>query len=385
MRRRTFYLTTLPVITLALAAGFIVADRRLGPYWDLHFLLRRLTLDRAPYAAISERAALTDPGELYRHAPPEQQRQAVVDYIWKGVPPSPGHLPDAIEDDPAARAEYGAASAELLRIQMAYGVDSQVRYVRQAAPGAPLLLYHYGHDTEFTDHRRVLERLWREGYSLLIFYMPLTGPNSRPKVTLPRLGTLVLDNHWYFSLLDDDHFSSLRFFVEPVIVSLNYAAQYHPAWIAMLGVSGGGWTTMVAAAIDPRITLSYPVAGSLPINLWGADAQAIPGDYEQLVPGFYRTATYLELYVLGAYGAGRHQLQIYNRYDSCCFAGVDSRRFEGFVAEQVSRLGAGSFAVCITDDDRHRLSMQALEMVIADMRAHTVPFEGVPPNDSTRR
>ena len=34
----------------------------------------------------------------------------------------------------------------------------------------------------------------------------------------------------------------------------------------MVSISGG-WTTTVYAAIDPRVTRSYPVAGSLPIPL----------------------------------------------------------------------------------------------------------------------
>jgi hypothetical protein len=32
----------------------------------------------------------------------------------------------------------------------------------------------------------------------------------------------------------------------------------------MFGLSGGGWSTTIAAALDPRITLSVPVAGSVP-------------------------------------------------------------------------------------------------------------------------
>ena len=35
----------------------------------------------------------------------------------------------------------------------------------------------------------------------------------------------------------------------------------------MIGLSGGGWTTTVAAAIDPRVGLSIPVAGSLPFDM----------------------------------------------------------------------------------------------------------------------
>lgn len=33
-----------------------------------------------------------------------------------------------------------------------------------------------------------------------------------------------------------------------------------------MGLSGGGWTTTLAAALDPRIDLSIPIAGSIPCN-----------------------------------------------------------------------------------------------------------------------
>ena len=42
--------------------------------------------------------------------------------------------------------------------------------------------------------------------------------------------------------------------------------------VVMVGLSGGGWTTTVAAAIDPRIDLSIPVAGSLPFAMRTAHA-----------------------------------------------------------------------------------------------------------------
>jgi dienelactone hydrolase len=60
--------------------------------------------------------------------------------------------------------------------------------------------------------------------------------------------------------------SSMKFFVEPVILAINYAKTLGYKRIVMVGLSGGGWTTTVAAAIDPRIDLSIPVAGSLPFG-----------------------------------------------------------------------------------------------------------------------
>ena len=35
----------------------------------------------------------------------------------------------------------------------------------------------------------------------------------------------------------------------------------------MLGLSGGGWSTTLASAVDPRIQLSFPTAGSIPFDL----------------------------------------------------------------------------------------------------------------------
>ena len=60
--------------------------------------------------------------------------------------------------------------------------------------------------------------------------------------------------------------SPLRFFLEPVVTGINYFLSKYPAChdIAMMGLSGGAWTTTVAPAIDTRITLSIPVAGSQP-------------------------------------------------------------------------------------------------------------------------
>jgi hypothetical protein len=100
-------------------------------------------------------------------------------------------------------------------------------------------------------------------------------------------------------------------------------AVHRPASVQMIGLSGGGWTTTVYAAIDPRVTRSHPVAGSLPFSLRGAapNVTSSVGDREQrrdTLPGFYGAAAYLDLYVMAATGPGRRQLQILNRFDPCC-------------------------------------------------------------------
>ena len=73
-------------------------------------------------------------------------------------------------------------------------------------------------------------------------------------------------------------------FMEPIARTVNYLVAHHPELqeIDMIGLSGGGWTTTVYAAIDPRIVKSIPVAGTLPLYLRGDHYNH---DLEQYVAG----------------------------------------------------------------------------------------------------
>jgi hypothetical protein len=86
----------------------------------------------------------------------------------------------------------------------------------------------------------------------------------------------------------------------------------------MIGLSGGGWTTAMVAAIDTRITLSIPVAGCAPIYVQNrigsiADVEQVfspllgEGDAAHAPDG---VATYLEHFVLAACGPGRRQIMV---------------------------------------------------------------------------
>jgi pimeloyl-ACP methyl ester carboxylesterase len=118
--------------------------------------------------------------------------------------------------------------------------------------------------------------------------------------------------------------SPLKFFLEPIARTINYLLKENADLkeVDMVGLSGGGWTTTVYAAIDPRIIKSFPVAGSLPLYLRGSNYNH---DLEQYFAPIYRVAGYKDLYVLGASGEGRFQVQILNRYDDCCFASNNIR------------------------------------------------------------
>jgi hypothetical protein len=166
----------------------------------------------------------------------------------------------------------------------------------------------------------------------------------------------------------------LRYFLEPEIVSLNYLLkQISYQNVNMVGLSGGGWTTNLLAAIDTRIKYSFSVAGSAPIYYRFRESM---GDIEQFIPELYRDiAGFPDLYVLGAYGKGRKQVQILNRNDDCCFGqkqhdparnyDVDMRTFEKSVKERLASLVAKDHYYLVIDESapNHQISEQTLKNV----------------------
>jgi PhoPQ-activated pathogenicity-related protein len=136
----------------------------------------------------------------------------------------------------------------------------------------------------------------------------------------------------------------------------------------MCGISGGGWTTTITAAIDTRIDYSFPVAGSFPMYVRFNYSKKSYGDFEQDYPDLYRKVNYLDLYLLGATGEGRKQVQVLNLKDPCCFDGLYSQHYEPFVKEAVKNIGTGFFNVVIDNENsEHSISEFSLEKIYAEI------------------
>ena len=97
--------------------------------------------------------------------------------------------------------------------------------------------------------------------------------------------------------------------------------------IVLTGLSGGGWVTTVTAAVDPRIKLSIPVAGTIP--KWATtlyprvvpDLPEIDGDFEQFYARpMYKHCGFVCMYVLSQLEEGRASAQILHEQDDCCYA-----------------------------------------------------------------
>ncbi len=285
-------------------------------------------------------------------------RRLLVDFIWGQAEP-PYLLPSRVLRNwtgwPRIKA---AARTDRLDIAQEYGVNSIAFHLIPKHPNGKLVIFHQGHEPQAIVPS-IVSPLLEAGFSVVLLNMPLHGMNPKPLARLPGIGTMRLDSHQALSYASPKQGRPLRFFLDPVLAVLNYTAADYRG-VAMVGHSGGGWTTTIAAAIDPRIQLSVPIAGTSPISTWN-DA----GDYEQTVPSLYSQVSYLDLYAMGTTN-GRRQVQILNRYDPCCFQGKVLDTYRADVAKAARSLG-GTFDGLITNQRVHEVGDQAINRVLIEL------------------
>lgn len=178
------------------------------------------------------------------------------------------------------------------------GFDARPRVWTPSSANGDLMILHQGHSGNYNDYSFdvALQTYLTEGFVVCGLVMPggvdevTSGTSTSHNSTTPALST----------------------FIGPVIAAIN-TLEGDVSGIYMSGLSGGGWTTTLAAAVDTRIVKSYPTAGSLPITSY------VNRDYEQYLDRIPLRATYQDLYILGSSPAGRRQKQILHTTDSCCF------------------------------------------------------------------
>ncbi|GAB2964482.1 alpha/beta hydrolase [Streptomyces pseudoechinosporeus] len=306
-------------------------------------------------------------------------RAALVAEVWKSAG---GKLPDTLPeveravDAPELPAFTGVRRIDRLTVRLPYGLCSLVYVLLpEDSPHGRFAFYHNGHGEEPSTMQRTAQALLDAGYGVLLFAMPLYHWNPKElQDPADPSHTLTVTSHNDLGPWETDTFSTLRFFLEPPAVAMNYVQRtYRPPSVQMVGLSGGGWTTTVYPALDPRVTRSYPVAGSLPFFLRSAPPKPSPttGDWEQRKdrhPVFYGISDYLNLYALAAVGDHRRQMQILNRFDDCCFNAVGHRSYEPAVRHRVQVIGNGHWELLedATHGD-HTISPFALSVILWDL------------------
>ena len=295
------------------------------------------------------------------------KRQNLINFIWKNSIPysSSVSIDKNIQDDRYQNIS-NLKSIDELNIEMDYGINSIAYLFLPENSNNNLIIYHQGHSGDFISGKNSIAFLINEGYSVLALSMPLLGMNTQPIIDLNDFGKFKLTTHNQLHLLESSNFSPTKFFVEPLGVSLNYLDEnFNFNSYYMLGISGGGWTTVLFSAIDDRVSESYSVAGSFPMFM-RSDSKNI-GDYEQIIPELYSIANYLELYIMGSFGSERKLILIYNEFDSCCFSGntYEQLPFSDILKNKITNIGEGKFDVIIDrDQNQHIISNKILSEII---------------------
>jgi hypothetical protein len=312
----------------------------------------------------------------------EDKRRALHQFIW-----GPTGFPTTKLPSSAARNIKSPVDklgnlhrVDEIRIKMDANEESLAHHFIPVRKNHQLVIVHHGHADTLNDNpavddraygmQRTINALLLDGYAVLGMYMPRFRP-----------GDMRHDHDAMFKIKTKAG-NPMQFFLEPIAVCLNYLrsksdADEFPRYqdFHMAGLSGGGWTTTVYAAIDPTIKFSFPVAGTIPLYLRSGGSI---GDTEQFLPDFYRIAGYPDLYVLGSHGADRKQIQILVRRDDCCFGERQHnamttkmsyvqamRKYELEVRQTLAKLDSGSFLLELDDAaPSHMISQNAIANVM---------------------
>jgi pimeloyl-ACP methyl ester carboxylesterase len=240
----------------------------------------------------------------------------------------PGTVSSRLCDTTDGEALAGApfSSCEVLEIEFR-GLKTQAFLFSRAS--RQLTIFHEGHnspdraglrDALLPDARRLLTELL-EFSDVLYFDMPLLGVNSGQSFVVKGRSTRAT-THERFALVDEPGQSALAYFLNPIDLALDFVSGRYGS-IKMIGRSGGGWTTTVYSALDPRIVESVSFAGTAPIAARSIDLDGRDdlGDWEQYGAAVYRWLDYEDLYALAASGGRSHE-QVYLEFDNCCFSGL---------------------------------------------------------------
>ena len=299
------------------------------------------------------------------------KRTSLIKYIWKDQMPTklPISITENFVDDNFSDLE-NLKQLDKITIEMEHGVNSIAYFFIPHEQNNKLIIYHQGHDGDFLLGKNTIQFFLKNGYSIVAFSMPLKGMNSQPVIETSDFGPIKFVSHKQFTLLESSKFSPMKYFVEPIVLSLNFIDKnYDYDSYNMIGISGGGWTTIIYSAIDERISQSYSVAGSYPLHLRYETKNL--GDYEQTNPNIYRISNYLELYTMSSSGDNRKLVQLFIYDDPCCFQAELYEKFpySNVIQNRLEILGnEGDFSVFLDNStNKHEISDRVLNLILDGM------------------
>lgn len=325
-------------------------------------------------------------------------REALKVAIWgSGSPTIPGpaytSLPDgkccgAPTTDPALASYFGRAPSYSVWLPFNLGTVLagsiwQRSYFASFPDTTCLAVYIQGHGGGYfrpsdypvqfpegylsTGTLALLRQLAAGGCDLLLVSMPHDGENvfARGYVGVPS-DYVHQSYHGYYGLptFQPSSGSPIQFFVTTTVASMNWAlARRSYDKVAVLGLSGGGWTTTIVAALDPRVTHSYAMAGSQPL-----DFRKSEGDWEQLEPALWRQFDYSDLYLMAVAEPARKAMLLYGRRDPCCFSPGAVTAFGPLLLNIARTNGYGPLSIKVNKSSvMHDVEPEYISAIVGDL------------------
>ena len=372
MRNRVLIPSLIALIAIVFIYGLLVGVYKIFPYEPLN-LSFDVIKGETPIQNNNQFIIQNDLDSLIKinnESDVDEKKNHLIEFFWNvesldRVKYS-GQLPQVESDISDSRYDnfQNLKRIDKLTVEMEYGINSVSYLLVPEESNKKLILYHHGHDGDFILGKDTIQFFLERNFTVLAMTMPLIGMNSQPIVEIDGFGEMNLISHEQFRLLEKNKFNPMKLFIHPIQVSLNFLEkEYNFKRYSIIGISGGGWTSLVYSAIDDRISDSFSVASSIPFYLklnWRD-----MGDYEQMNIDLYKITNYLELYVLAAYGDDRKHIQIFNKNDSCCYSGNGYESYEFFIKDKLMQLGKGSFEILIDDTHYgHKISESTLSLIL---------------------
>jgi dienelactone hydrolase len=210
--------------------------------------------------------------------------------------------PDPAFGNPLPVARVGAVTGYQSAVSWSTSVNAvgSVTWFEPPNPNGGIVIYHEGHGGDATDiGAETISWLLQRNWSVVA-------------LTVPRMDHMDLRNR---NSNEANPLWRMLYGIGQVTewVHRSWAPDHDPVVVAV-GRSGGGWASLLYAALDERIDATAVVSGFVPLSqrldVWNL------GDWEQIDPVTFGSIDYTDIVRLAD---TRELLLTYSEFDDCCF------------------------------------------------------------------
>ena len=310
MKRRIFALLV-AALSLACITYSQTTATSVGPALRISLQNPEVTAWQIRHYVVNRIPKLTVPATANEWtAESESLRRRILDVAFHGWPREWIDAPPKVEDLGEIAAGKGYRLRKL-RYEIVPGFQTTaLLYEPEKVVGkAPAILDVNGHEPEGKAMEYIQKRCINQARQGIVALNPEwigMGELANPE-----------NVHWNNAYLDSAGANALGLFYLAMRRGLDYLYAdpgIDRTRIGITGLSGGGWQSIVLAALDKRIYAAVPDAGYRPVETVGGGEWI--GDNEQSATDLNRSSDYI---TLTAMRAPRPTLLIYNENDNCCF------------------------------------------------------------------